>query len=149
MKSYRPDKVASVVREIVGSMIAEKLHDPRICRFTSVTRVEVTADLQHAKVYISVLGSDADERSTLRGLEHARGRVQRAVAAGVTARVCPQIRFIADGSIKKAREIIRVIDANAEESAGMAVDPDAAETLDASEGEDRNGSEEETEDFSR
>jgi len=113
MKSYRPDKVASVIREIVGAMIAEKLQDPRISRFTSVTRVEVSGDLQNAKVYVSIMGSEVDERNTLRGLDHARGLIQRAVARGVSTRVCPQVRFVVDGSIKKAQEILRIIDANA------------------------------------
>lgn len=112
MKSYRPDKVASVIREIIGGMIAEKLQDPRISRFTSVTRVEVSGDLQNAKVFVSVMGTEAEQRSTLRGLDHARGLIQRAVARGITARVCPQVRFVADGSIKKAQEIIRIINEN-------------------------------------
>ena len=110
MKSFRPDKVASVIREIVGGMIADKLQDPRISRFASVTRVEVSGDLQNAKVYISVMGTEAEQRNTFRGLDHARGRIQRAVAKGISARVCPQVRFVPDGSIKKAQEIIRIID---------------------------------------
>lgn len=112
MKSFRPDKVASVIREVVGSMIAEKLQDPRISRFASVTRVEVSGDLQHAKVYISVMGSGADERSTLRGLNHARGHIQRSVASAITARTCPHVTFLVDESLKKAQEIIRIIDEN-------------------------------------
>ena len=113
MKAFRPDKVASAVRTIVSDMIADKLQDPRISRFASVTRVEVSGDLQVAKVHISVLGSEADQRSTMRGLEHARGHVQRAVAQGIRARRCPEVRFIADGSLKKAAEIVRIIDENA------------------------------------
>jgi ribosome-binding factor A len=133
MKSFRPDKVASVIREIVSTMIVEKLQDPRISRFTSVTRVEVSGDLQHAKVYFSVMGRPADERGTLRGLNHARGRIQRAVAAGITARTCPQLVFEVDESLKRAQEIIRVIDENVppapdeyDEPADEAVDSEPA-----------------------
>ena len=112
MRSFRPDKVASLIRSIVSDMIANKLQDPRISRFASVTRVEVSGDLQVAKVHISVMGSETDQRKTMQGLDHAKGHVQRAVARGVTARHCPQLRFIADGSIKKAAEIIQIIDEN-------------------------------------
>jgi ribosome-binding factor A len=104
--------MASLIREVVSETIANKIQDPRVSQFVSVTRVEVTGDLQIAKVFISVMGSEGAERTTLRGLENARGLVQRAVARAVTARICPQIRFMVDGSIKKASEIIALIDAN-------------------------------------
>lgn len=112
MKSFRSDKVASVIRDVVGAMITDKLQDPRISRFASVTRVEVSGDLQHAKVFISVMGTSGEERSTLRGLQHARGHIQRAVASAITARTCPHVTFVADASFKKAQEIIRIIDEN-------------------------------------
>ncbi len=112
MKSFRPDKMASLIRGIVSDMIANKLNDPRISSFTSITRVEVSGDLQLAKVYISVMGSEAQERKTMAALEHARGHVQRAIAKGVTARVCPVLSFHTDRSIKKAAEIIKIIDEN-------------------------------------
>jgi ribosome-binding factor A len=120
MKSYRPDKVASVIRAIVGEVITEKLQDPRISRFTSVTRVEVSGDLQVAKVFVSVMGTQAEQRNTMRGLDNARGVIQRAVARGVSLRVCPQLRIVADSSIKKAHEILRII----EESVPSAKPPD-------------------------
>ncbi|NOX59599.1 MAG: 30S ribosome-binding factor RbfA [Planctomycetes bacterium] len=115
MKSFRTHKMASLIRDIASDMIANKVQDPRISRFASVTRVEVAPDLQMAKVYISVLGSDEVQRSTMRGLHSARGLIQRAVAQGVTARTCPQLAFVADGSIKKAAEIMEIINANAAE----------------------------------
>jgi ribosome-binding factor A len=112
MKSFRPDKMASLIRTIVSDMIANRLQDPRVDPFTSVTRVEVSGDLQLAKIYISVMGSDADERRTMAGLKHAKGHIQRAIAHGITARHCPVVQFYADGSLKKAAEIIRIIDEN-------------------------------------
>ncbi len=110
MKSFRPDKMASLIRLIVSDMIANKLQDPRISTFASVTRVEVSGDLQIAKVFVSVMGSEADDRRTMTALNHARGHIQKAVAKGVSTRVCPQISFHSDASIKKAAEIIRIID---------------------------------------
>lgn len=129
MRAYRPDKMASLIRDVVSETMTNKLQDPRISPFASITRVEVTGDLQIAKVYVSVMGSETEGRTTLRGLENARGILQRAVARAVTARVCPQLRFIYDGSIKKASEIIALIDASLprEESPADVEDQEADE----------------------
>lgn len=56
MKSYRPERVANVIREVVSDAISTRLNDPRIEPMSSVTRVEVSPDLEHAKVWVSVLG---------------------------------------------------------------------------------------------
>ena len=110
MRSFRVEKLASTIREIVGDAIAHKLNDPRISPLTSVVRVEVSGDLQIAKVYVTVLGDDGAARRTLAGLTHAVGRVQRLVARGLTIRRCPEIRFVLDESLKTAAETVRIID---------------------------------------
>jgi ribosome-binding factor A len=105
--------MASVVREIASDVIANHLQDPRICPMTSITRVEVSGDLQHARIHVSVMGSESDQRRTLAGLNHARAHVQRAVAAGISARQCPHISFELDQSLKKAAAILKIIEENA------------------------------------
>ncbi len=107
--------MASLIRTITSDMIANKVHDPRIGKFVSITRVEVTPDMQMAKVFVSVMGSEEEQRSTMRGLKSAQGLIQRAVAKGVTARICPHLTFISDHSIKKAAEIMEIINHNAAE----------------------------------
>lgn len=115
MKSFRTNKMGSLIRNIASDMIANKVQDPRISRFVSITRVEVAPDLQLARIFVSVMGTDEDQRSTLRGLQSAKGLIQRAVAKAVTARVCPQLMFVSDQSIKKTAEIMGIINQNAEE----------------------------------
>lgn len=110
MGSFRVDKVASSIRQIVSEAIANKLHDPRISPMTSVTRVEVSGDLQLAKIFVSVLGRESAGRKTIAGLTHAVGHVQRMVAAGLNLRRCPEIQFVLDPSLKKTAEIMQVID---------------------------------------
>ena len=110
MRSFRVEKLASTIREIIGDAIAHKLSDPRISPLTSVVRVEVSGDLQVAKVHVTVLGDDGAARRTLAGLTHAVGRVQRLVARGLTIRRCPEIRFVLDDSLKTAAETVRAID---------------------------------------
>ena len=84
MGSHRVDKIASTIREIVSDTIAHKLSDPRISPWTSVTRVEVAGDLQVAKVYVSVMGDQNSARTTMAGLNHAAGRIQRELARVLT-----------------------------------------------------------------
>ena len=73
MKHHRLARVAEAIREVASETILFELRDPRI-KFTTVTRAEVSADLQHAKVYVSVMGSDRERTLTLHGLRE-RGRV--------------------------------------------------------------------------
>jgi ribosome-binding factor A len=109
MKPYRIEKVASEIRSIVGEAIANRLSDPRISRFASVTRVSVSADLSVADVHVSVMGDQAEQRRTMAGLEHARGYVQSLVAGRLRVRQCPEVKFHLDESIKRGTETLRVI----------------------------------------
>ena len=109
MKSYRPQRVANVIREVVSEAIAGKLSDPRIGPMVSVTRVEVSPDLEHAKVYFSVMGTPNAERRTMQGLQSAIGVVQRMVAHELSIRQCPKLSFHLDETIKRTAEIMRII----------------------------------------
>lgn len=108
--SRRTLRIASVVRLVVGDAILYKLQDPRISRFASVTGVKVAADLQVADVHVSVMGTPADGRRTVAGLQHAAGRIQAMLAQTLQARQCPRLRFHLDESLKKGMETMRLID---------------------------------------
>lgn len=110
MKSFRPERVAHVIREVVSTAISSKLNDPRIAPMSSVTRVEMSPDLEHAKVWVSVLGDAAAGRKTIAGLKAAAGYVQRLVGAALSLRTTPHLTFHLDESLKKAAETIRIID---------------------------------------
>ena len=110
MKSFRPERVASVIQQVVSEAIAQKLSDPRIATMTSVTRVEVTHDLEHAKVFVSVMGDAAVQRRTMQGLKSAAGMVQKLLAGELPIRQCPHLSFHLDESIKRAAETYRLID---------------------------------------
>lgn len=100
--SHRRDRLAHVVRDVVSDAIANRISDPRVSRFTSVTQVELTADLRIADVHVSVMGSDSDSATTMKGLESARGLIQSRLARQVSMRACPVIRFHLDLGIKRA-----------------------------------------------
>jgi ribosome-binding factor A len=124
MKPYRVERVSSEIRNVVGEAIVSRLSDPRISRFSSVTRVVVSPDLSFADVYISVMGTVGEQRRTIAGLEHARGRVQGLLARRLSVRQCPAIRFHLDESIKRGTETIRMIDEVMGRQPGEAPDED-------------------------
>ena len=109
--SHRRDRLSNVVRDVVSDAIANRLSDPRVSSFTSVTRVELTVDLRAADVHVSVMGSDATARTTMRGLKSARGMIQSQLARQLNIRHCPIIRFHLDEGIKHGIDTIRLIDA--------------------------------------
>lgn len=104
MKSHRPERVASVVRDIVSQAIAHRLNDPRVAPLTTVTRVEMVGDLDIARIYLSVSGDAATERRTLQAIRHASGFIQRIVAREMVIRQCPMIQFEIDEAAKIAQE---------------------------------------------
>jgi len=134
MPSFRPDKLGSLIRTIVGDVIAHKLQDPRVSPLTSVTRVEVSGDLQHAKIFVSVMGEAGEQKRTMLGLDHARGHIQRIIAKQITARTCPHIRFVVDDSIKYSARITKIIDDSLERSCDDVIGDEPP--LDESEGAD-------------
>ena len=101
----RPDRVAEAIREEIATFLAEGVKDPRVMGFVTVTGVDVTRDLRHAKVYVSVMGSDAEKAATFDGLAgvaaHLRGRIGRALRL----RIAPEITFRPDESVARAARI--------------------------------------------
>ena len=88
MPARRVLKAAEAIREVVSMAILTELHDPRI-RDVTVTYVEVSSDLRHAKVHVSVMGDEAKQKLSLRGLQSAAGFLQAKVAERVDLRYTP------------------------------------------------------------
>src|SRR5947207_12500931 len=108
MKTHRLARVAEAVREVASETILYELRDPRV-KLVTVTRAEVSGDLQHAKVYVSVMGTPAEQKLTLRGLQHAAGFVQSKLAKRLQTRFTPVLRFVLDEGVKKSIEMSRLI----------------------------------------
>ena len=108
MSSRRVLKVAEAVREVVSMAILTELRDPRI-RDVTVTYVEVSPDLRHAKVHVSVMGDDARQTLSLRGLKNAAGFLQQKVASRVDTRYTPKLNFVLDRGVKHSIEVSRLL----------------------------------------
>lgn len=112
MASFRRERLASLIQQIIGEALLHQLEDPRIEALTSVSRVEVTGDLQIAKVFLTIPGDEAAERRTLTALRGARGFLQGMVARAVTMRHCPELRFDPDKAAKIAKVTLDLIEQN-------------------------------------
>ena len=108
MKAHRLARINEVVRETAATAILFDLKDPRVKNVT-VTRAEVSADLQHAKVFVSVMGTQKEQQLTMHGLKSAAGYVQKKVGDQLTTRYVPHITFVKDEGVKKSIEIARLI----------------------------------------
>jgi ribosome-binding factor A len=108
MKHHRLARVAEAIREVASEAILYELKDPRI-KFTTVTRAEVSADLQHAKVYVSVMGSERDQNLTLHGLRSAAGFIQSRLGDRMRTRYVPVLEFVIDEGIKNSLEVVRLL----------------------------------------
>jgi len=97
-----------MLRQELGRMILQTLSDPRI-GFVTVTRVEVAPDLSVAKVMISIMGSQPDEKKTLRGLNSARRRLQMELAEAVQIRRIPDLIFRVDRGVKHSLRISGIL----------------------------------------
>ncbi|MDQ3951179.1 MAG: 30S ribosome-binding factor RbfA [Gemmatimonadota bacterium] len=101
----RAERVAEGIREEVATFLAEDAKDPRIVGLVTVTGVDVTRDLRHAKVFVSIMGSDAERQATLEGLDSAAGHLRTRIGRALRLRVAPEITFRYDESIARAAKI--------------------------------------------
>jgi len=101
----RADRVAEAIREEVATFLADGAKDPRIVGLVTVTGVDVTTDLRHAKIFVSVLGSDVEKRSTLEGLQSAAAHLRSRLGRSLRLRFAPELVFHADASVARAARI--------------------------------------------
>jgi ribosome-binding factor A len=127
MKTFRPARVAEAIREVASETILYELRDPRV-KLVTVTRAEVSGDLQHAKVYVSIMGTEKEQQLTLRGLTHAAGFVQSKLAKRLQTRFTPVITFVLDKGVKNSIEITRLINEALGKSPAAAADDTGEES---------------------
>jgi ribosome-binding factor A len=102
--SHRANRVGEQMKKELSDIIGRKIKDPRI-GFVTVTDVQVTGDLQQAKVYISVLGDDEQRENTLKGLAKAKGFIRTEIGNRIRLRKTPEIIFEWDESIDYGNRI--------------------------------------------
>src|SRR5439155_18399040 len=100
LMTQRTDRVDELLRQEISALLAKEVADPRI-GFATVTDVETSPDLRHARVWVSVIGQEADRRATLRALEHAMPFVRRELGRRLHIRRIPEFSVRMDESIER------------------------------------------------
>jgi len=108
--SIKNTRINMEVQRELSKIISQEMKDPRIDPLTSVIAVEVTPDLKHAKVYVSVFGSDEKKQATLEGLKSATPFIRRQLASTINLRNTPELRFYMDESIEYGVHMSQLID---------------------------------------
>lgn len=105
--SRRAERVGDLIREEISDLLRKETDDPRLTSgvLVSITEVEVSEDLQHAKVYVTVMGSDEQTRDAFAALRHAEPFVRRELAPRLHLRYIPEIHFHEDDSIKRGARV--------------------------------------------
>ena len=109
-KSSRGGRVNSDVQRVISHILEFELKDPRVSSFVSVVKCDVTNDLKECKCYVSVLGSEEEMESTLKGLNSASGFVRKRLAESLNLRYTPEVKFIMDKSIEYGVMMSKKID---------------------------------------
>ncbi len=112
----RTERVNDLLRQELDSLLRREAKDPRLQTMWSITDVEVTRDLRHAKVFVSVLGSDEEAESTLAGMNAARNYLRRELSQRLnTMHHVPEITFRRDTSIERGVRLGALLDELARE----------------------------------
>ena len=114
MTADRMRRVDEAMREVLSGAITSELKDPRV-GFVTVTSVDTAADLRQARVYVSVLGTDAVRRRSLDGLRSAHGFLQRRVADELHLKHTPTLDFVYDDTADRAERIDELIERETED----------------------------------
>jgi ribosome-binding factor A len=107
-RTHRPERVSELVRQAVGAFLTSDVRDPRI-GFVTVIGVEVSPDLSHANVRVSVMGSDEDKAKSLEGLASAARYLRAQLSNELQLRTSPELHFFLDRGIEHAQRIDRVL----------------------------------------
>ena len=109
MSARRLLKAGEAIREVVAMAILTEIRDPRVKNIT-VIGVEVAPDMREAKVLISIMGSESQQATSLKGLQNSAGFLQSKIAERIDTRYTPKLKFVADAGVKKSLAVAQILD---------------------------------------
>jgi ribosome-binding factor A len=104
----RSERLGELILAEISDLITREIKDPRI-GFVTFTRVEMSDDLRHAKVFVSVIGAEPEKARTLQGLSSATGYIRRHLGRALHLRYTPEIAFLVDESLAHGAKIAQIL----------------------------------------
>ncbi|TVQ19082.1 MAG: 30S ribosome-binding factor RbfA [Leptolyngbya sp. DLM2.Bin15] len=141
-KNRRVERVAELIRREVSQMLVADIKDERVgMGMVSVTDVDVSGDLQHAKIFVSIYGSDEARAETMEGLRSATGFVRSELGKRVRLRRTPEVLFVEDRGIERGSRVLSLINQLSQNPSPLDDEPAEADpvALDAVDGDDADG----------
>jgi ribosome-binding factor A len=115
MTGRRPERLAEQIKEEVSLIIAGEVEDPRV-GFVTVTDARLTPDLKHAKIYVSVMGDEAEKKESMAALKHAAGFIRTQLGATLRMRRTPELHFVYDETTETAARIEELLSEEVEKA---------------------------------
>lgn len=106
----RIERVNGLLREEIANLLASQVNDPRLRGLITITQVRTTSDLQNARVYVSVMGSDTNRKEALEGIQSSASYLRRELRSRVALRYVPFLTFVLDDALNEADRLIQIID---------------------------------------
>ena len=119
--SQRTERVDELLRQEIGAIVSREVADPRV-GFATITGVETTDDLRHAKVWVSVIGGKTDQKETLRALQHSMGFIRHELGRTLRIKRIPDLHVHLDDSMERGTRVLHLL-----QELDEGKDPDAIE----------------------
>jgi ribosome-binding factor A len=119
---HRQEKLAELITAELSDLLHTRMKDPRL-GFASITHVEVSGDFRHAKIFVSVMGSEEEQNDTMKALKHATGFLRHELAGRLTLRYMPELVFKLDTSIVQGARILELISKSEQEHSTISEQP--------------------------
>ena len=113
--SRRIERLNSMIRRDVSELLRYEVKDPRVSGVVSVTQVDTSGDVQHAKVYVSVYGALREKEETIAALQSAAGFIRRQLRGRLETRHVPVLKFILDDTLTEGNQMLDLLDTLAEQ----------------------------------
>jgi ribosome-binding factor A len=102
---HRHERVATEIQQEISAMLAGELKDPRISTFASISEVRMTPDLKQARIYVTVMGPENEQKDTIKALTAAAGFIRHELTERLQLRRSPELIFVLDRSEEYGRHI--------------------------------------------
>jgi ribosome-binding factor A len=108
--SRRSERTSKLIQQEISVLLEREVNDPRLCKFISVTEVELSPDLKHAKIFVSTLGSEINNKDDmLAGFNNASGFLRKELASHLKLKYTPQLSFHYDDSIERGARLLKLM----------------------------------------